>query len=283
MNKIVKKIFDVLFILIIIVLIGYFILRFNKIIEIYNVRTGSMEDDIHAGDYVLIVRKGNYEIGDVVTFRKDNYLVTHRIIKKNGDSFVTKGDANNDEDGPILFNQIVGKVVFIGGILNVIINYKFLLVSIFISLYLVSCYFLDKEDNILENKNVIDNDKETKIKEIENKDELVKSINDDEIIHEEDKIDIDNDTKKETKEKNKVEVKKNNITKTKVKNKKSTSKKNTNNKSTVKKNINSNKKTEKNSTKGKTANSYKKNNSANKSKNKKGKRQNNKSLNKDNK
>ena len=157
MSKIIKKIFDALFIIIILVLASYFILRMNKIIEVYNVKTGSMEDNIHAGDYVLIIRKNNYEIGDVVTFKKDGYLITHRIIKKNNDLFVTKGDANSDEDGPIKYDQIVGKVIIIGGYLNIIIKYKYLLASIFISLYLLSCYFIGDKENNNESKEKNDN------------------------------------------------------------------------------------------------------------------------------
>ena len=158
MAKILKRILDIIFILIILILASYFILRANKKIEIYNVKTGSMEADIHAGDYVLIVRKDKYEIGDVVTFKKDNYFVTHRIIKKNDNSFITKGDANNDEDGPINFEQIVGKVIIIGGFLNVIITYKYLLASICVSLYLISCYFLEKEEK--ENEDIEENNSE---------------------------------------------------------------------------------------------------------------------------
>ena len=171
MSKLIKRILDIIFILIILILVSYFVLRINKKIEIYNVRTGSMEDNIHAGDYVLIVKKSNYEIGDVVTFKKDGYLVTHRIIKKDGSIFVTKGDANNDEDGPIYFSQIVGKVIVIGGFLNFIITFKYFLASAFISLYLVSCYFLEKEDQ----KELLKEEKETAKKEIK-KEEPVKEV-----------------------------------------------------------------------------------------------------------
>ena len=57
MGKLFKRIFDVIFILIIIVLVGYFVFRSMGILEIYEVETGSMEHGIHVGDYVLICRK----------------------------------------------------------------------------------------------------------------------------------------------------------------------------------------------------------------------------------
>ncbi len=179
MNKIIKRIFDVIFILIILVLASYFILRAYKIVEVYNVKTGSMEDNIHVGDYVLILRKNNYEIGDVITFKRDNYLVTHRIIKKANGLIITKGDANNEEDGPIKYEQIVGKVIIIGGFLNAIIRYKYMLASIFISLYLLSCYLLGDEEPKKEENTPDEIKKEEEIKQpIEQKIEETKAVSD---------------------------------------------------------------------------------------------------------
>ena len=141
MIKVFKKILNIIFIILIIILVGYFILRLTGRLEIYNVKTGSMEDNIHVNDYIMIYKKNDYEIGDIVTFKKDNYLITHRIIKKENNKFITKGDANNTIDDAINLEQIVGKVIIIGGILNFIINYKFALAGLFLSLYLLSYYF----------------------------------------------------------------------------------------------------------------------------------------------
>ena len=146
MNKVPKLIFDIIFIILIIFLALYFILRFTGTAEIYKVQTGSMEDGIHAGDYILIYKKDNYNIGDVVTYKKDNYHVTHRIVKKNGNKIITKGDANNVEDEGITAKSIVGKVIYSGGFLNFLINYKYALASALLALYLLSCYFTKKEE-----------------------------------------------------------------------------------------------------------------------------------------
>ena len=153
MAKILKRILDVIFILIIIFLAGYLILRATNRVEIFNVETGSMENNIHAGDYILILRKDNYEIGDVITFRKENYYVTHRIIKKDNNTFITKGDANNTEDDAINKSNIVGKVILVGGIINMIINYKYISVVLFLSMYLFSLYFAkEKKEKEIEEK-----------------------------------------------------------------------------------------------------------------------------------
>ena len=144
MRNILKIVNNVLFIIIIIILAGYFALRMLNKIEIYSVTTGSMENNIHAGDYILIIRKNDYNIGDIVTYKKSDYFITHRIVKKDNNIFVTKGDANNLEDDAINISDIEGKVIMSGGILNIIINYKFAIAAIWLSLYLISCYF-DKE------------------------------------------------------------------------------------------------------------------------------------------
>ncbi len=160
MNKIIKKIADLIFVLIIILLVGYFILRNMGILEIYKVETGSMEHGIHAGDYVLICEKNHYVIGDIVTYRKDNYFITHRIIKSiNGDKVVTKGDANNTEDDEIDISAIEGKVIFNGGILNFVIDYKYAIISMFLGLYLLSCYYGKEEKNDEIKEKVIVEDK----------------------------------------------------------------------------------------------------------------------------
>ena len=141
MLKILEKIGNILMIVIILLLLVYFGLRIANKVEIYNVKTGSMEDKIHAGDYILIFKKESYAIGDVITFRTENGYVTHRITKIEGDYVTTKGDANNTEDETISSSSIVGKVILSGGILNIIINYKYALAGIVLSLYLFSCYF----------------------------------------------------------------------------------------------------------------------------------------------
>ena len=145
MNKAFKITFDIIFIILIIVLGLYFLLRILGIAEIYEVKTGSMEEGIHAGDYILIVKKNNYNVGDVVTYKKEEYHVTHRIIEKNGDKVITKGDANNTTDEEIEVSSIVGKVVYNGGILNILIDFKYAIACCLIGIYLLSYYFDKKE------------------------------------------------------------------------------------------------------------------------------------------
>ena len=155
MTKIFKFVANLLLIAVIVVLSAYFLLRVTNKIEIYNVKTGSMEAKIHIGDYILIYKKNNYNVGDVVTYTSNNGFITHRIIKKDGDKVVTKGDANNTEDETINVKIIVGKVIISGGILNVVIKYKYVLSGIVLSLYLFSCYFESSKEELEKNNNEI--------------------------------------------------------------------------------------------------------------------------------
>ncbi len=78
-----------------------------------------MEPKIKSGDIIVIknTKESDLKIGDVITFYKDNEVITHRIIKideeNNQKLFTTKGDNNNIEDEEkITFDNIRGKVSF---------------------------------------------------------------------------------------------------------------------------------------------------------------------------
>ena len=205
MGRVLKIIFNTILILIIVLLSIYCVLRFTDKVRIYNVETGSMEDKIHTGDYILLVKKSNYFVGDVVTYNVNGYFITHRIIKIENGSVITKGDANNTPDEGININQIEGKVIYCGGVLNFIINYKFVIIAFLVGLYLLSCYFGDdsieetiNDDLLLEDNS---NDKDV-IVETESQDE-----NENEIINEEndEKIEIIEDISETEKEEHKNE------------------------------------------------------------------------------
>lgn len=148
MNKVFKIITDILLIIIIIALLGYFVLRVMGLINIYKVETGSMEDGIHAGDYILILNKKTYHKGEIVTYKKKDYFITHRIVKIKGKEVITKGDANNTIDEAIKMKDIVGKVVYSGGILNFIVDFKFAIAGFLLFAYIMSCYFASRKKEV---------------------------------------------------------------------------------------------------------------------------------------
>lgn len=79
----------------------------------FQVKTGSMSGTIEIGDIIVVKLEEDVEKNDIVTYEQQDILITHRIIEKQGENIITKGDANNSEDEPITTNDIIGKVVYI--------------------------------------------------------------------------------------------------------------------------------------------------------------------------
>ena len=144
MAKSIKIITDIILVIMILILLGYFILKFTGKVQIYKIETGSMEEVIHTGDYVLRYKTNDYKVGDIITYKVDDYFVTHRIVSINGDKLVTKGDANNLEDDEISINQVEGKIIYHGKPLNFVINFKFAIIAFLLVIYLLSYYFEKK-------------------------------------------------------------------------------------------------------------------------------------------
>ena len=77
------------------------------------VETGSMEPELSVGDLVIDrdVPFEEIRVGDTVTFRQADTFVTHKVVRKEGASLITKGIANNAEDKPFGKNDYRGKMV----------------------------------------------------------------------------------------------------------------------------------------------------------------------------
>ena len=146
MSKVLRIISNVLLTIIIIVLASYIILRVTNKIAIYHVLTGSMEDEIKVGDYILVYNSNDYKIGDVITYEDGDNFITHRIVKITEDKITTKGDANNKEDMEIDKQKVRGKVVYKSSLLNFIMNYKFIIVAVIIMLFILGNYLINKEN-----------------------------------------------------------------------------------------------------------------------------------------
>ena len=96
------------------------------------------------GYWIILIKKyNNYKQGDIVTYAEDsNYLITHRIIEKNNNSFKTKGDNNNSEDDKtIQLENIKGKVILI---LNRKNQISIFLLMIFLVLF---CLFKNNKED----------------------------------------------------------------------------------------------------------------------------------------
>ncbi|MGO4600697.1 signal peptidase I [Terrabacter sp. 2YAF2] len=80
--------------------------------QAFVIRTGSMSPTIPPQSLV-VVRTGEYSVGQVVSFVKDGSVVSHRIVRQNPDGgFTTQGDANRTADPtPVQPSQVIGGVV----------------------------------------------------------------------------------------------------------------------------------------------------------------------------
>jgi signal peptidase len=77
----------------------------------------SMDPALAAGDIVITseVSAEEIKIGDIIRFRNHDTYILHRVVEIENESgriyFITKGDANNVEDPPVLESQLEGKVI----------------------------------------------------------------------------------------------------------------------------------------------------------------------------
>jgi len=113
--KIVKNIINVLTTLIIVVgvvFVGLYICGITP----YVVLSGSMEPTIKTGSLCFINKHAKYEKikeKDIIAFKMEGTLVTHRVYSVTDEGFETKGDNNDDKDGSLVTkDNFVGKNIF---------------------------------------------------------------------------------------------------------------------------------------------------------------------------
>ena len=122
--KIIGYILNILLIIItLLILVGIYYIIQIKILKndfanlcgytFFEVATGSMENTINIGDVVIVNLTKYVNENDIIVYKDDNNFITHRLIKKQADKLITRGDANNSEDKPINEDQILGKVIYI--------------------------------------------------------------------------------------------------------------------------------------------------------------------------
>ncbi len=72
-----------------------------------------MSPFIRNGDVVEVVRlKGKINFGDIILYHSScGSPVIHRVIQRNKESIITKGDSVCNSDQPIFSKQVLGRVV----------------------------------------------------------------------------------------------------------------------------------------------------------------------------
>ena len=115
-------------------------------IKTYVIISGSMLPELDIGDIVIVKdeEQSEYKEGDIISFREDENVITHRIskiIEENGvKKYVTKGDNNNTEDLESIEREqiegkVIGKISFLGK-LALLLQGKIVIITIVILLYL---------------------------------------------------------------------------------------------------------------------------------------------------
>ena len=83
--------------------------------------SGSLEPNIHVDDMIIYHEHpaDDYQVGDVIVYRRnagtpEEMLITHRIveIREDRSKLTTRGDANKISDPEILFQDVVGRLVW---------------------------------------------------------------------------------------------------------------------------------------------------------------------------
>ncbi len=153
--KYIKKIMDGLIVIALIILIliiyGYvekYVFKKEYInyfgYTIFEVASGSMAPTINVGDIVLVKLTKDINQNDIITYKENNYFITHRVIKKDNDKIIAKGDYNDSVDKDVNLNDVLGKVIkIIPGIgiwKKVFFNTK-VMISIISTIILFAIYF----------------------------------------------------------------------------------------------------------------------------------------------
>lgn len=119
---IIGKILNILLVIVsILIIIGVYYIVQIKVFQneysnlfgytFFEVATGSMSNTIEIGDIVVVKITKEVNKNEIIVYRDGDNFVTHRLIEKDGDKLVAKGDANNSEDKPITEEQILGRVI----------------------------------------------------------------------------------------------------------------------------------------------------------------------------
>lgn len=125
--------------------------------SLHRIVSGSMETELEVGDVLLsqaITDISEIHMGDIVTFsggeQFDNREITHRVLVAPYDDgrgnvvLVTKGDANESDDGEISVSDVKSKFVKKLGFIKWIYNFFFSVWGLVIFIFLLLLIFVDE-------------------------------------------------------------------------------------------------------------------------------------------
>ena len=127
-------------------------------IKTFVIVSGSMQPELMIGDIVIVKNcdKNDINVGDIISYRSGQSVITHRIvefIESDGQTgYITKGDNNKDKDNVVVkFEDIEGK--YIGKISNLgnvvlFLKNKIVIISIILIFYLIYVHELKVNEKI---------------------------------------------------------------------------------------------------------------------------------------
>ena len=79
----------------------------------YVIISGSMEPELPVGSVCLVdCQNKEPEAGDIISYKEQDTIITHRVIEETDDGYITKGDSNSVADpGIVKPKQIFGTVI----------------------------------------------------------------------------------------------------------------------------------------------------------------------------
>lgn len=118
--------------------------------------SGSMEDTLKVGSLVYYENEkiDNFEVDDIVVFKRGKHIISHRIVNISEDGFTTKGDANNTNDfRKVTSDKVIGKagewcIPYYGYYVDYIYTHKHLLYIAIVLLFgdLIFEYYRERKN-----------------------------------------------------------------------------------------------------------------------------------------
>ncbi len=131
-KKVIKVVYSLIF-AVLMVSATFILLTTYDVIpghNFYVVLSGSMEPEIKTGSVIGVRQEESYEIDDIITVPipdNPNQTYTHRIVEifeEEETEYITKGDANENEDiESVSEDSIIGKTFFSLPLLGYIVNF----------------------------------------------------------------------------------------------------------------------------------------------------------------
>lgn len=131
--KIKNFIFSILYVLVIIYLLIFVPSLWGQ--KPLVVISGSMEPTLQVGGLLYYHEEDldNFKKDDILVYKSRNHIISHRVVEKLDDGFITKGDANKSYDPDMIENsRVLGKgtnwcIPYLGLYADFIYTHKYLL------------------------------------------------------------------------------------------------------------------------------------------------------------